>query len=125
MEIFSFTLFSPYAQLIHSQEITIDNNNVLFAPLKKLLENNSQIEILEEGTDEGKSIILQTDNKDINIIFKLTETPTKVASISLTNIRLASPNVTFGNGSPQISDFKNKLHLSLLEIKNSLKEYSM
>ena len=56
------------------------------------------------------------------MVFKLTSIPSNVTSISITNVRLASPNVLFGIGSPEISDFKNKLHSCLLEIKNTLEE---
>ena len=119
---FSFSIFSPYEQLVNIQKINIDSSNPLFSPIKKLLEGSTHIEILEEGTDEGKSIIFQDNKHSADIIFNLTNNPTNVTSISLTNVRLASPDVTFGKGSPDISDFKNKLNSALLEIKDKLNE---
>ena len=80
---------------------------------------------LEEGSNEEKSIIFKNNENNIDIIFNLTSIPTNVASVSPTNIRLSSPNVTFGKNSPQISDFKNKLNSALLNIRNTLKEKHM
>jgi len=122
---FSFSIFSPYVQMVNTQMINIDCENPIFLPIKRLLENQSYFEVLEEGTNEGKSIIFKNSENSIDIIFNLTEVPTNVASVSFTNIRLASPNVTFGKGSPQISDFKNKLNTTLLEIKDILNEKAM
>lgn len=119
---FSFSIFSPYEQLVNIQKINIDSSNPLFSPIKKLLEGSTLIEILEEGIDEGKSIIFQDNKHSLDIIFNLTNNPTNVTSISLTNVRLASPDVTFGKGSPAIPDFKNKLNSALLEIKDKLNE---
>ena len=54
---FSFSLFSPFEKLNDIHTINIDSNSVMFKPIKKLIENNDYVEILEEGTNEGKSII--------------------------------------------------------------------
>lgn len=122
---FSFTVFSPDSKMLGSQVIKIDNANPIFLPFMRLLNNVSFVEILEEGTDEGKTISFKNNNNSIDIIFSLNKNPVNVTSVSITNVRLASPNVTFGSDSPVIDDFKNKLHYSLLEIKDNLKEYSM
>ena len=117
--------FSPSEQLKDPHTTTVNKNSPIFSAINKLLENNNFIEILEEGTCEGKSIAFKKVNNGIDIVFSLTDTAVNTTSISLTNIRLASPNVTFKKGSPEIPDFKNKLHSSLLEIKDTLKEKSM
>jgi hypothetical protein len=122
---FSFSIFSPNIHLVNSETISINSNNPIFLPLKNLIENNPYIEILEEGSNEEKSIIFKNNENNIDIIFNLTSIPTNVASVSLTNIRLSSPNVTFGKNSPKISDFKNKLNSALLNIRNTLKEKHM
>ena len=59
---FSFSIFSPNMQLLNSEIISINSNNPIFLPLKNLIENNPSIEILEEGSNEEKSIIFK--NKD-------------------------------------------------------------
>ncbi|MBQ4558466.1 MAG: hypothetical protein IJA61_03740 [Clostridia bacterium] len=122
---FSFSIFSPNTHLINLETININTNNPLFSPFKKLLEDNQYIKIMEEGTSEGKSLTLQSRENAIDMIFSLTNTPTNLTTISITNVRLASPNVTFAKGSPEISDFKNKLHSALSEIKDCVKENTM
>lgn len=122
---FSFVIFSAENNLPLTQKVNINSDNPLFYSLYRLLENNDFIEILEEGTNEGKSLIFQKHNDSFDLIFKLTNTKCNIASISITNVRLASPSVTFANNSPKISDFKNKLHQSLLEIQDNIQEPSM
>lgn len=122
---FSFSLFSPDEEMMNSQVVNIVSDNPIYSPIKNILENKQRIEILEEGTNEGKSIILEDGNNVINIIFKLTHKPTNIASVSITNVRLSSPNVTFGENSHHIEDFKNKLNCALLEIKDILNEKTM
>ena len=122
---FSFSLFSPDEEMMHFQVVNIVSDNPIYSPIKNILENKQRIEILEEGTSEGKSIILEDDNDIIKIIFKLANNPTHVASVSITNVRLSSPNVTFGENSHHIEDFKNKLNCALLEIKDILNENTM
>ena len=122
---FSFCLFSQSNDLKKSQIVKIHNNNPLFLPLLKLLENNNFIEILEEGSNEGKSLIFKYNQNYLELIFILKNNPSNSVSISLTNIRLASPEITFCKNSPTICNFKNKLHSALSEIKNCLHDYSM
>ena len=122
---FSFSAFSPYSQMVNEQIITIGRVIPIFLPIKKLLANQPYVEVLEEGSNEGKSIIFKNNENSVDIIFNLSDIPTNVATISLTNVRLASPNVLFGKESPHISDFKNKLNSALLEMKELLKESTM
>ena len=122
---FSFCLFSQINDLKNSQIVKIPNNNPLFLQLSKLLENNKYIEILEEGSNEGKSLKIKYNQNYLDLIFILKNNPSNLVSISLTNIRLASPEITFCKNSPTICNFKNKLHSALSEIKNYLHDYSM
>lgn len=122
---FSFSIFSENIDLMNSISVNINNENPLFVPLYKLLENNTFIDILEEGSDEGKSLSFAKSNDNIIILtFGLTKIPTSASSISITNVRLASPNVTFTEKSDKIDDFKNKLHLAFYEMKDNLKTYT-
>lgn len=120
---FSFCLFSESIDLEGTESILIDTKNPLFTPLINLLGNNNYIEILDEGSNEGITLSFVKNDSVIDLIFSLPSIPSAAATISITNVRLASPNVTFANNSPEIMDFKNKLHFSLIEIKNSLKEH--
>ena len=118
---FSFTLISPYEKLKEKYIITFNEGNPIFIALKMLLGNTPFVEILEEGSNEGKSIIIQAKhNNTIDLIFNLNNEELNIISVSITNVRLASPNVTFGKHSPIIENFKNKLHLVLLELKKEI-----
>ena len=68
---FAFCLFSPDIEMLDTEVINIDKNNLIFLPLQKLMEDKSYIEILEEGSDEGKSIIFKKNDSSINLIFNL------------------------------------------------------
>lgn len=123
---FSFTILSQQSDLQNKHRIKIDISNPLFLPIKKLLEGNAYIEILEEGSNENKTLtIINNEDTYIDLIFSLPQTPISATSISITNIRLASPEVTFSKDSPTIQNFKNKLHNMFIEIKQQFKETTL
>ena len=118
---FSFCVFSGKEDLKGAQSIRIDNNTPLYKPLIRLLEDNGFIEICS-GTNAEESLLLKKQRDSLELTFILGSEPKSVVSLSFPNVRLASPEVNFSKKSPIVSDFKNKLYSSLLEIKKSVIE---
>lgn len=119
---FSFCVFSENLDLEGECEIKLEKGNVMFEPFLKLLDGNKKIEVLEEGSNGGKSVIFEEVDGAFVITLVLADEPTSVSTVSITNVRASSPDVLFGEAGSKIADFKNKLHFVLGEIKNKVCE---
>lgn len=119
---FAFCCFSPAFEMKNVQEVDITESCLLYAPLCSLIGDNKFIEILEEGTGEGKRLAFIKEKNNIKLVFGLQSTKANAISFSITNVRLSSPSVTFSEKSPKVEDFKNKLHSMMVRLKESLQE---
>jgi len=122
---FGILLFSSEDDLSNKKTVNISQTNALYGPFSNLIMDNNKVEILEEGTEEHKSLVITKAQNGIILEFVAPEQKNNCICISITNVRMASPDVNFGEGSMKIKDFKNKLHYAFDQIIDNIKEVTM
>lgn len=84
---FCFTIMQRDGVLKDKLCITIANDLPLYRPLINFMDGFEYIEIMEEGSPEGKSIGFKTGSNKIEMIFNLTNHEKVFQSIELANLR--------------------------------------
>lgn len=84
---FYFTIMLKENYLKNSHSLIISPTSVLYSPLCDLLSDFKEIEVMEEGSPERKSISFKKEPNQIEIKFTLTDQEKVFYTIELANLR--------------------------------------
>lgn len=120
---FYFTLMLREGYLAHEYSVEISMDDEMYNPLVKLLEGFKLIEVLEEGTPEGKSLSFEKGEDCIHIVFHLTEEERAFYTIEFANLRRLGDtkfkNITFDEA--DLSDVCNPREEFIREFRYNFK----
>lgn len=84
---FYFTIMLKDGYLRNNYSLTIEENDFLYDSMCEFLEGYTNIEVMEEGSTERKSIGFIKNKESIEIVFNLTEEEKAFYTIELANLR--------------------------------------